>query len=115
MQYNTADPATPTWIKDYPGNSLYPGSPVNIPANTVYNNNNAILSGATAPLNYLAPYVDVNGDGTYNYANGDYPAYNVSGTKVSRGHCVRYLFGDVTNFWVFNDNANKHGETGSIN
>src|ERR1700761_3118093 len=61
LQYNTADPATPTWIKDYPGNSLYPGAPINIPANTVYNNQNATLAGASAPMNYLAPYVDANG------------------------------------------------------
>ncbi len=114
-QYNTADPATPTWIKDYPGNTIYPGYNVNVPVNTaqITGLNSAPLAGASSPMVYLAPYVDVNSDGNYNYANGDYPAYNVSGIKVPRGHCVRYLFGDVTNFWVFNDNGNKHTETGS--
>jgi hypothetical protein len=117
QQYNTADPATPTWIKDYPGNSLYPGNPVSVPIPTYHYDQSATLQGgATAALNYLAPYFDANGDGTYNYANGDYPAYIVSAnTKPARGHCVRYLFGDVTNFWVFNDNANKHTETKSLN
>ncbi|MBS1646819.1 MAG: T9SS type A sorting domain-containing protein [Bacteroidetes bacterium] len=49
------------------------------------------------PGQTLAPYVDVNHDGHYNCMQGDYPL----------------IKGDQMIWWVFNDNANKHTETGS--
>jgi hypothetical protein len=98
-QHAAVDPATPSWIKDYPGSYDYPYYTVTAP-------------GLSIPMNYLAPYNDVNGDGIYNYADGDYPNYNVKGSPTNRGECVRRLFGDETIFWVFNDKGNKHGETG---
>ena len=113
-EYGTADPNTPLWIKDYPGNTSYPGYMVNIPPATVGSLLSADLPTAISPMNYLAPYVDVNSDGIYNYASGDYPAYHLQTNTVARGQCVRYLFGDQTLFFVFNDEGNKHGETGSL-
>jgi hypothetical protein len=113
QQYGSADPNTPTWIKDYPGNPDYAGASVNIPNGTTSSSPLAGLNGVVYPMNYLAPYYDVNADGLYNYANGDYPAYIVPTHTVERGKCVRYLFGDQTLFFVFNDNGNSvHGETG---
>lgn len=107
-QYGTADPSTPSWIKDYPGNYDY-GT-----WNTI-NDNTTLLTIAGNPTSifYLAPFTDNNGDNVYNYADGDYPSYNVSGSQVARGSCIRKLFGDQTVFWVFNDKGNKHTETGS--
>jgi hypothetical protein len=66
---------------------------------------------------YLAPYVDVNGDGTYDYTDGDYQGYNFSGVYPNspgtvKTVCNDYLFGDQTIWWVFNDVGNIHG-TGS--
>ncbi|MBL7914082.1 MAG: hypothetical protein JNL49_03480 [Bacteroidia bacterium] len=66
---------------------------------------------------YLAPYVDVNGDGTYDYTDGDYPGYNFSGQYpnspgTTKTVCNDYIFGDQTIWWVFNDVGNIHG-TGS--
>ncbi|MBI3509220.1 MAG: T9SS C-terminal target domain-containing protein [Bacteroidetes bacterium] len=59
---------------------------------------------------YLAPFVDVDGDGYYNWAAGDYPAYDLNGTLG----CSRFqLFGDQTLWWVFNDKGNVHSETGA--
>ncbi|HTF03356.1 MAG TPA: T9SS C-terminal target domain-containing protein, partial [Bacteroidia bacterium] len=59
---------------------------------------------------YLAPFVDVDGDGYYNYQAGDYPGYDISGTLG----CSRFqLFGDQTLWWVFNDKGNVHSETGA--
>ncbi len=57
---------------------------------------------------YLAPFVDVDGDGIYN--NQDYPGYDLDGD----GECNNndYLFGDQSIWWVFNDNGNAHAETG---
>jgi len=57
---------------------------------------------------YLAPFIDVDGDGEYN--NGDYPGYDLN----ADGNCVEndYLFGDQSLWWVFNDAGNSHGETG---
>ncbi|MHB8261103.1 MAG: hypothetical protein ACYDCN_09095 [Bacteroidia bacterium] len=111
QQYGAADPNTPQWIKEYPGNVDYGVYNVSVP-------NGTYSGGDVLPINYLAPYIDVNADGLYNYASGDYPAYHLStpqniANPVKRGQCVRYLFGDQTLFFVFNDVANKHGETGS--
>ena len=57
---------------------------------------------------YLAPFIDVDGDGEYN--NSDYPGYDLD----AEGNCVEkdYLFGDQSIWWVFNDAGNYHGETG---
>jgi len=108
VQYGSANPSTPSWIKDYPGNYDYGIW------STISDNSTLIMSaGNPLTINYLAPYLDNNGDGNYNFADGDYPNYNVSGTPVNRGECVRKLFGDQTIFWVFNDKGNKHSETGA--
>ncbi len=59
---------------------------------------------------YLAPFIDVDGDGIYN--NSDYPAYDLNAT----GNCLTedYLYGDQSIWWVFNDAGNFHGETGGV-
>ena len=84
--------AVPTWIKEYPGNA----------------------PSAQDPYKYLAPFVDANGDGLYNFEDGDYPAYNVTSSQITQGNCKKLLFGDETLFWVFNDKGNSHLESGSI-
>ena len=58
---------------------------------------------------YLAPFVDLNGNGIYEPSEGDYPAYDLN----ADGNCVEddYLFGDQSVWWVFNDAGNIHGET----
>ncbi|MGZ3940671.1 MAG: T9SS type A sorting domain-containing protein [Bacteroidia bacterium] len=100
-QHQTADPNTPSWIKEYPGTYDYQSYGLSVTA-----------PGLSITMNYLAPFHDNNGDGLYNYADGDYPNYNVKGSPTNRGECVRRLFGDQTIFWVFNDKGNKHTETG---
>ena len=65
----------------------------------------------------LAPYVDVNGDGFYDpETSGDYPAYDVENKaeKDNLGFCKTKLYGDVTLFWVFNDNGGIHTETQGV-
>ncbi|MEW6469291.1 MAG: T9SS C-terminal target domain-containing protein [Bacteroidota bacterium] len=59
---------------------------------------------------YLAPFYDANGDGNYNPYDGDFPDYDVTG---SRG-CAAKLYGDETLWWVFNDKGNIHTETGAL-
>lgn len=83
--------------------------------------------------NKLAPYVDVNGDGFYDYNDGDYPFYdlgsgfnslidpnilNANGQvdcrapRESRSESAsRPLFGDKTYWWIFNDKGNLHTQT----
>jgi hypothetical protein len=60
---------------------------------------------------FLAPYVDINGDGNYNYLDGDYPMFddesNQSGCNCSALH------GDQVLWWVINDVGNTHGVTNS--
>ncbi len=63
----------PASITTWPGNSPYTGKP-------------------------LAPYVDFNGDGTYNYLQGDYPL----------------IKGDQMIWSVYNDIYNHHSETGGL-
>jgi hypothetical protein len=59
---------------------------------------------------YLAPFVDVDGDGFYNWSAGDFPGYDVNGTLG----CTKFqLFGDQSLWWVFNDKGNIHSETGA--
>jgi len=97
------------------------------------------LANSTAADNVLlaeklAPYVDVNGDGLYDYRDGDYPFYdlganlnqNISDTslvnsegvidcrapRVNRSESAsRPLFGDRTYWWIFNDKGNLHTES----
>ncbi len=68
------------------------------------------------PSQTLAPFYDNNGDGIYNYLDGDYPYYNLTGAGCSpTANClptINYLFGDQTLWWVFNDVGNIHSETG---
>lgn len=59
---------------------------------------------------FLAPFLDINGDGIYNTNDGDYPYYNLNNSIVN---CNDVLHGDQTIWWVFNDAGNLHGETGS--
>lgn len=63
----------------------------------------------------LAPFIDASGDGIYDPASGDYPAYDVENKaeKDNLGFCKTKLFGDYTLFWVFNDNGGAHTETQS--
>ncbi|HKR03254.1 MAG TPA: T9SS type A sorting domain-containing protein [Bacteroidia bacterium] len=72
-------------IIDYPGNS--PGS--NVP---------------------LAPYFDNNGDGIYNYLDGDYPYFNLG---TGSPDCCDILHGDQCLWWVINDVGNVHTVTNS--
>lgn len=68
-----------------------------------------------APYNedyYLAPFVDRDGDGTYDPNKGDYPAYDLLGTSDCREKIVN-IFGDQNLWWVFNDKGNVHTETGA--
>jgi hypothetical protein len=46
---------------------------------------------------FLAPYIDVNADGNYNYLDGDYP-------DIPGDQCI---------WWVINDMGNIHSESGS--
>lgn len=71
---------------------------------------------ANGELPQLAPYEDVNGDGIYNTADGDYPRYNFTNnfpidTLSGEFNCNNYLFGDQTLWWVFNDVGNLKTET----
>ena len=90
---------------------------------------------------YLAPFKDVNGDGVYDYRDGDYPYYDFNNSLCPRtlrdslrGTGLPYtptptmedsagivsggllsdqvLKGDQTIWWVFNDMGNTHTESG---
>lgn len=85
---------------DYPGYSV-PSSITNWPAHGDISKRQGY---------YLAPFYDANGDGNYNYNDGDFPGYDIFGTS---GNCKNLLFGDQTLWWVFNDKGNIHTETGA--
>ncbi len=87
---------------------------------------------------YLAPFYDINGDGVYNWEDGDYPYYdfdnslcpknNIGGTPeptygsnpnppyahvTEKGGILvdQILKGDMTLWWVFNDTGAPHTES----
>ncbi len=69
---------------------------------------------------YLAPFYDNDGDGTYDWTQGDYPYYDItnelcnSPKKTMEGNGIlvdQVLKGDETLWWVFNDNGNIHSES----
>lgn len=57
---------------------------------------------------YLAPFVDINGNGKYEPHLGDYPAFDLDNTQG----CNAKLKGDMAIWWVFNDKGNLHRESG---
>ena len=61
---------------------------------------------------YLAPFFDRNGDGVYNPADGDYPAYDLDGSADCKEK-ITNIYGDQNIWWVFNDKGNIHTETGA--
>ncbi|MGE0567675.1 MAG: hypothetical protein AB7O73_06975 [Bacteroidia bacterium] len=65
---------------------------------------------------YLAPFIDVNGDGVYEPTTGDYPGYDVYNTaaKDNLGVCKTKLYGDNTLFWVYNDKGGIHTESQGV-
>ena len=69
---------------------------------------------------YLAPFYDSDGDGSYDYTQGDYPYYDItnelcgSPQTTAEGNGIladQVLKGDQTLWWVFNDNGNIHTES----
>jgi len=109
---------TPQSIKEWPGNGL-PGS-------------DSLENALLAPK--LAPYIDVNSDGVYDYRDGDYPFYDLGSSlnsnitdsslinsdgivdcrapRTDRSQSAsRPLFGDKTFWWIFNDKGNLHTES----
>jgi hypothetical protein len=67
---------------------------------------------------YLAPFYDnpdapAGANGFYDPINdGDYPWYDLNDEVDCRNDRRVTLFGDETNWWVFNDKGNIHTETG---
>ena len=62
---------------------------------------------------FLAPFFDRDGDNFYDpIGDGDYPWYDINGAVVCDNDRRVTLFGDETNWWVFNDKGNIHTETG---
>lgn len=109
---------TPAVIKEWPGDGLA----------------NADSSESALLAAKLAPYIDVNGDGVYDWRDGDYPFYDLGATlnsnitdssiinsdgvidcrapRTDRSESAgRPLFGDKTYWWIFNDKGNLHTES----
>lgn len=64
---------------------------------------------------YLAPFFDMDGDGSYDPFAGDYPDYgfetSVEDCKNKRREDPVSLFGDDNIWWIFNDKGDIHTET----
>ncbi len=60
---------------------------------------------------YLAPFEDINNDGIYDVAAGDYPKFDgINGVY----NCNGFLHGDQSIWWMINDVGNIHTETNSL-
>ncbi|MBK5286010.1 MAG: hypothetical protein JJE25_11470, partial [Bacteroidia bacterium] len=70
------------------------------------------------PAQTLAPFIDVDGNGIYDYSAGDYPdniQLHPNSGQFYCDDCTSHpdiLFGDQSIWWVFNDVGNIHTETG---
>jgi hypothetical protein len=60
---------------------------------------------------YLAPFKDVDGNGSYDPSQGDYPWYDLNNEVDCRASRQVTLYGDFTRWWIFNDKGNVHTET----
>lgn len=109
LKYNNAnypDYAVPEIIKDWPANG-------------------DVAKGQSA---WLAPFVDLNSNGVYEWEQGEYPYYDIKNklckpTKAADGSYYyeptpeggimadAVLKGDQTLWWIFNDNGNIHSES----
>lgn len=58
----------------------------------------------------LAPYYDADGSGNYNPLDGDYPGYGLNGQPIFPSYPM--LHGNQSLWWVMNDNAGNHTESG---
>ncbi len=77
---------------------------------------------AHGPIEYgaydwnLAPFRDLNGNGSYEPELGEYPRYefadDIMPCGTAKDQIVPRLYGDATLWWVYNDNGNIHTETG---
>lgn len=61
---------------------------------------------------YLAPFYDRDNNGTYNWEKGDYPWYDITGSKECKVDRRVSLYGDFNLWWVLNDKGNIHTESG---
>ena len=60
----------------------------------------------------LAPFFDRDDDGEYEWEEGDYPWYDINGTKDCKTDRRVSLYGDYNMWWVMNDKGNVHTESG---
>ncbi|MBI9067129.1 MAG: T9SS type A sorting domain-containing protein [Salinivirgaceae bacterium] len=70
---------------------------------------------------FLAPYMDVDGNGGYNWENGDYPYfefdkdaecnYRPESQAANLNNTSQKLYGDMSIWWVYNDKGNVHTTT----
>ena len=115
--FNLPGYVMPKEIRDWPGNPI---------------------DGNKAQSWYIAPYVDVDNDGSYNPQNGDYPYYDFDNDlcpwtdanralaaenrlpqtqetkhEISTGGIMadQVLKGDATLWWIFNDKGGAHTES----
>lgn len=88
--------------------SLIPSNLMNWPAkNNPYN--------ALPGNRNMAPFADVDGDGIYNPAKGDYPEIGTIKKQLSDGTWNEgnsHTVADQMIWWVYNDKGNIHTETG---
>jgi hypothetical protein len=60
---------------------------------------------------HLAPFYDRDNDGDYEWEEGDYPWYDINGTKDCKTDRRVSLYGDFNMWWVMNDKGNIHTES----
>ena len=102
------DYSIPLSILNYPGNRISD----NQTGNAFEGYDEQVGTSPYYALETLAPFRDVDGNGSYDPAGGDYPEYNLDGTFNCQE--ADMLFGDQTLWWVYNDNGESHTASGSI-
>jgi len=100
-QYDRIWKLTRTEVQDFVSGSNATQAIIDYPGN-----------GNANQAQFLAPFVDINSDGIYNYLDGDYPMFD-DVTNQSGCNCTS-LHGDQVLWWVINDVGNVHSSSGSL-
>lgn len=104
LNLNPSDPlcegyTIPTDILEWPAFTYFPNDPT--------------ASGGLPSTQFIhAPFIDIDNDGAYNAASGDYPGYDLFNAIDCSKDRTPFLYGDQTLYWIFNDKGNIHYETG---
>jgi hypothetical protein len=98
-------------------NQTFDCTTISVPSNDILNRINSWPAHGDVSIGqdrFLAPFYDSDKNGEYDPSKGDYPWFDdiLGHDDISCGDRRVSLYGDETNWWIFNDKGNVHSESG---